>query len=485
MKGGSTMSKKGRTSKRIMVATIIVSIIPCMIIIIGFCVHLFHFEVSQEASNSKALEEVFVENIYSQESLTLSLVGVAISVWVGLNLYNVFSKEELRTLEEELQGLQQELQNLKKEAQMQLTDTHTATERVYTEMLKSKFRISSSSTASKYFATQLEYIDPLPSEFSERIFELEDLFQISYHLYGEGISSKDNPKGAVRAEQLKKAVEECFISSKVNFEQYKFLMGYGSWRLGDFLYYQARYNKFYTWNQRRSTALHAIGQYKEVGWWLFSIQNIADFYNQTRANPENQDFLAYLANDIASAYIDIIRDLSDETLNEAIEIEKIAVEFSEDLPDKVRERFLRNLGCAYEKMNDMESALEQYKKAYKTYSGNYLCAHCIGSWYRKQALKHFYPNLKPQELAEKKLFEINNEIIDQLSNAEREELIKQLNQAVYWYSVKQINNYGKMESRLVELNHFLHRLTKNCAYSQKKIEAREHEDFANEILQTP
>ena len=89
---------------------------------------------------------------------------------------------------------------------------------------------------------------------------------------------------------------------------------------------------------------------------------------------------------IANAYIDVIRELSDEELSEAIFIERAAVKLSSDLPSKVREKFLRNLGSAYELQADMDNAFLQYKEAYQIDRGNWRTTHCIASWYRKQAM---------------------------------------------------------------------------------------------------
>lgn len=396
-------------------------------------------------------------------------------------------EEDLLPLKEELQLTKNELQNLKEELQLQLnaaqSATKKATEQMYTEILKSKFRMSSSNTASKFFAMQLDRVDSFPAEIYERILELEDLFQISYRLYGEHISSKDNPTGARLAEQLTKRVIELEHSGTLNKEQCSFLMGYANWRWGDFLYYQARYNTPVGSRESKYFAECAIARYKDVMSFLFSIKDINGFYQHIFSNPENKDYLCYLANDIAAAYIDIINDLSEKQLSEAIDAEIFAVKYSEGIPNRVRERFFRNLGCAYEKRNDGEKALEQYKMAYQTYSGNYLCAHCIGSLYRKLALRHFYSDLTLIELAKKKLTDISKTEIDKVKKScDQHELKEKLQKAIYWYTIKQTNNHGKAESRLVELNLFLYMLTNDSTYWCRKEEAIEHEYFTNEIL---
>ncbi|MCI8480856.1 MAG: hypothetical protein HFG08_08285 [Oscillibacter sp.] len=457
------MRKKIRTTKKIMLATFVLPIILCTIIILGFCGDFLRFSSAQAITDTP--EKVIIKNIYNHESLTLSLIGIAISVWIGLNIYNILSKEELLTL----------LDSAQKAAEV--------TERVYTEMLKSKFRMSSSSTASEYFAIHLDQIDPFPAELSEQILELEDLFQISYRLYGEGISSIDNFEGESQAKQLKKAAKEYKKDQILTRSQYSFLAGYACWRWADFLYYQAKYDK--NCKDKIETAKSAIKQYKKAGYHLFSIINVKNLDELTSFSRKEQSFLAYLANDIGSAYIDVIRELSDEELSEAIFIERAAVKLSSDLPSKVREKFLRNLGSAYEQQKDMDNAFLQYKEAYQIDHGNWRTAHCIASWYRKQAMRYFYPKLSPQEHASKKFSKITDAQIKSLSSDAQQGLIAQLERAVYWYSVKQVNFHGQTEPRLIELNGFLYRLTKDKLYCEKEDFAKKHEIFANEILKEP
>ena len=64
-------------------------------------------------------------------------------------------------------------------------------------------------------------------------------------------------------------------------------------------------------------------------------------------------------------------------------------------------------------------------------------------------------------------------------------MIAQLERAVYWYSVKQVNFHGQTEPRLIELNGFLYRLTKDKLYCEKEDFAKKHEIFVNEILKEP
>ena len=452
------MKMRTRTSKAILATTILLSVLLCAIIIAEVCLGFFQLKTLQAAKET--LPAALIENIYNQESLTLSLVGVAISVWIGLNLYNAVTKEEMRALMDGAQATAAE-----------------AAEQVYAEMLKSKFRMSSPNTASEYFDIQLEAIGPLPMEISQKVLELEDLFQISYRLYGEGVSSKDNDKGVSLAEKLQEKAKVGEEEGLLKSTQYRFLMGYASWRWGDFLYYQARYGRKND-ADRNQTARCAIEQYKKVGQYLFDIQDIAELRAAAARSPEKRSFLAYLANDIGASYIDIIGDpdrgdLTQEELAKALAVEKTAVDLSSGLPNRLREMFLRNLGIAYEKSENIEAALRNYRKAYWMNPGNWRSAHCIASLYRRKALGYFHPGSTLAALRMEKLDAIQDCQLHLLLGEDRAELMRLLKQSLYWYEVKQANFHGQAEGRLIELNAFLYRLTGDNTYRKNRRKAEE------------
>ncbi|NBI67898.1 hypothetical protein D1646_14020 [Pseudoflavonifractor sp. 60] len=470
MKAGIKM-RKIRTTKKWMKATIFLPLLLCFAIILGLCFDFIRFNSVQEISsgldnaNELNYANVLMSNVHTHESLTLSLIGIAIAVWIGLNIYNVLSKEELRVILDRAQEITE------------------VTEQMYTEILKSKFRILSSSTASEYFATQLGYINRLPMELSEKIFELEDIFQVSYHLYGDESYTDINLKGADFAKNLKELTEEYKNAKKLSYDQYHFLMGYTSWRWGDFLHYKARYDKKNKPEEYCQTAKSAIEQYIQAGKWLFHIQKADDFSDAASYSPENQKFLAYLANDIASTYVDIIQNFSKEELKDVTTMAEAAINYSTELPNKVREKFYRNLGSAYEKSGNMSDALEQYKRAYQIAPSNWRCAYCIASWYRKQALIVFYKQIDTQNYERQNFYNVEDNKIEQLTGKEWTELIWRLEKAVYWYSDKQVNHYGQADVYLVEINDFLYRLTRDEVYMRKSEEAWKYMGFVREITQ--
>ena len=442
------MKKRIQPSWVIMFATVILQIFLCIIIIVGY------FFAIVRGTNS-----------CTSETTILPVIAIAISVWIGLNIYNVISKEEL-----------QELHAILNSAQESVTEVTKVTKQVYIEMLKSRFRMSAVDTASEYFSMRLEEMEPLPIELSEKILKLEDIFQISYHLYGYDSSSSRSKEGAELAEDLQKTASEYKRTGSLNSEQHTFLMGYAFWRRADFLYYWANCHK----ENRESIAKEAINHYMQTAKYLFGIKTMADFKRKAKSNVHDHKFLAYLANDLVATHVSLIPDsLGTDEWDDVISVAETAVSCYEDLPHKVQAIILRNLGCAYERRGCMDKAFEQYKKSYKINSGNYLTAHCIGSFYRKQAVKLFYPNHTPTELASINLDDIKYNQIKQLPCCKP--LIENINRALYWYTVKQGLNDEQAEPRLAELNSFLYKLTNDETYIRKANESEANQEFFKEI----
>ena len=85
-----------RISRKIMIVTLCIPMLLCAVIILDLVFDFIKFAIMDD--NAGELSIAILENINRSHSLTLSLIGIAISVWIGLNLYNVLSKEELRSL---------------------------------------------------------------------------------------------------------------------------------------------------------------------------------------------------------------------------------------------------------------------------------------------------------------------------------------------------------------------------------------------------
>ena len=427
-----------RISRKIMIVTLCIPMLLCAVIILDLVFDFIKFAIMDD--NAGELSIAILENINRSHSLTLSLIGIAISVWIGLNLYNVLSKEELRSL----------LKQAEHAAEI--------TQRVYTEVLISKFRLFSGDGTTGYLASRLEIIDKLPDAILEKLIELEDTFIFSYKLYADRLPTVYNNTGVQHSEQLIKIIDESKENGEINSEQHSFLMGYISLRWGDFTYFRAQCEG-HSEEGKDEFARCIIKRYKYAVFNLFGLRDITLCTMPELYLPQERQGIAFLANNIGSAHLLFMSRLNDEDLNYVIAAEKVAVAFSNEVTKPSRAMFVRNLGVAYERKGEMYEAFKQYCKAFQLNCRNENTAHCIASWYRKQVYKRF------PELSENLI--ITEDQISSLDSTEKNELLSMLKQSAYWYEFKRGTNGGKVEDWLITLHQCMYKLTEDNELKEK------------------
>lgn len=441
-----------RATRKVMIITVVIPIILCLVIILCLCMDYFKF--SSYVNTSTAVSNETIEYFFNMQSLVFTLIGVAISVWIGLNIYNALSKEELRDLLDQAERASE------------------ITERVYTEVLKSKFRMSLLNTESRYLADRLEIIERLPSEILEKLFQLEDLFDLSYRLYDRVFSGPYIEEGQKIASDLISTIENDYKRRLLNKGQHTFLMGYISLRMGDFLYFQAKHSDMNAKGLDK-IAMKAIRHYEKSAEIFFGISNLGRCSNSHDFDSSEKEYVAYLANNIGSAYLLFISPGSVD-LDYVISLEQVAFNFSNEMSPLVREVFVRNLGVACERNGKMNEAIQHYNEAFQLNHGSWKAAHCIGSWYRKMALRDF-----PEIFGEQKL---TAQQLRQKSDEEKANIEQLLKKAIYWYRIKQLNNNGLAEMNLSILNFGLYKLTKSKKYRVRALRYKEEEEYSKSII---
>lgn len=458
-----------RLSRKVIFLTLIIPILMCLAIIIGICLNTY-------------VQVTVTKSVDNNESLVLALIGVAISVWVGLNIYNVLSKEELKLLLE------------------QAEDAANITSKVYTESLKSKFRVSFSDRTANYLITQLDSMDSFPDDLLEKILELEDLFNFAYSLYCDGLSTKFNEIGVKKAEKLLAYSEEQQAAGIINKEQDFFLRGYCSLRGGDFSYFRIQYDKELEKNIKNLEDLveNAAQKYKNALYYLFRIRDIRYCGKPENYTPEERISLAILANNIGSVYLvkpAILNKLAQSKLDEIIEVEKIAVDFSTEISDLTRSVYIRNLGAAYEKKDRQADAFEQYCIAFRLNQKSWKAARCIGSWYGKKLRREFpdFPgeeSIGVEELEEywEKLREYakclepkQDEYIAEGEDKNKDIILDLLQRSTYWNEVTAANNGGLLDKWLVIRYGQLYILTGKDTYRVKMEESKQQLKYQEEV----
>lgn len=421
-----------------MLTTIMLPILWCIIISIIFGTKLLNY--NQLSAVNIVVEQTLIDNIFTSQDLVLSLIGLAISVWIGLNIYNALSKEELKDLLDKAEHATK------------------ITERIYTEVLLSKFRMSPADRTVSYLASRLETIDLLPAEILENLIAVEDLFSFSYGLYEGGMASPYNHEGIDKIRTFMDEANEFKCEKKITSEQYALIMGHLSLRLADFSYFAAQYSDS-TEEEKRSCAQAAIQGYKNSVSFLFNIRDITVCDHPDIYLPEERQSLAFLANNIGSAYLLFISPLSESQKAALIAVEKVAIAFSNEVPPNAIAVFKRNLGASYERVNQMDKAYIEYCESFQLDRKNWKTAHCLGAWYRKQIYARFSEIPKNLQLSE--------DLISSLQDFEKTEIVKLLKQSAYWYELKKINKNGEPESWLITIYRCIYQLTKDTEYREK------------------
>lgn len=478
--GAIQMKRKNKKqlSRQMLMIALIIPILLCTVIILGIISNLFfHLAISKSGDGQTTV----IEAIYNDQSLVLSLIGIAISVWIGLNIYNVLSREELKHLLEQAERASE------------------ITERVYTEALKSKFRVSFSDRTASYFVTQLDSIDRLSDVVLEKMLELEDLFNFSYNLYCENLSTQFNETGVEKAEALIEYAEKQRQKGFLSKEQLTFLLGYCSLREGDFLYFRIQYDKSIKGDELERFVKKAVELYKKSLYNLFRIRDLRHCDNPEIYKPEERITLAILANNIGSVYLlkpQILDKLDETQLNEIIAAEKVAVLFSNEISDLVRSVYVRNLGVAYERKGEWDYAFKQYCEAFRLNRKSWKTAHCIGSWYGKRVTRMYptfplLPSGKEADSGKMDAYYKNLEnYIARLKKADKEKISAYLLESVYWYEIKAANKDRLVDERVVVLYKQLRYLTQNergkeaenVKYRTKEKESEEKMEYQQKVL---
>ena len=209
--------RRRRWSKNALLVTLILLASMCLMIILAL---IFNFMRMDGTRKIMVASQAAAVNTYESISLMVTMLGVAVSVWVGLNIYNALSKEELNELLEQAERASEIVED------------------VYTEVLISKLRINPTERMENYLAGRLVTMKRLPYDILEQMILLEDKSIYAYDMYKVGRSPKytKEEKGALGV--IKEKRKEQSALSK---EQRKFLDGYIALREGDFAFFDDQY----------------------------------------------------------------------------------------------------------------------------------------------------------------------------------------------------------------------------------------------------
>lgn len=420
-----------RRSLKFLLAALILPILMCLAIVVALVVGFLQMSGAQDGVSSAQAATV---STYESISLMIAMLGIAVSVWVGLNIYNVLSREELNELLEQAER------------------ASTIVEDVYTEVLISKFRLLPADRTENYLAGRLADMERLPSDILKLMIALEDKFNYAYAMYAAGASTKYSGD---EIEELEEVKEKCERNGALSKSQEKFLAGYIALRKADFTFYWVQYGKEVKESDKIRKGKNILGWYNEALKNFFRVKDLSTLHWTEDCPTEEAQGIALMANNICAAYLVILKTSDPDELEEAVTAGKVATSFSGAVQPRIRAVFERNLGAALERLGKkepgkyMDEALYHYYKSYNFDQKNWKICYCIGSWYRKIFSKKYGPEGK---------FPDGDGTNLELEDDERDDAIDLLTRAAYWHWLEQGNNGGKAVEWLSKLKDCLKKL---------------------------
>ena len=399
-------------------------------------------------------------NLVSEQteiSLLLSIVGIAISVWIGLNIYEVVAQKDL-------EGLIDRTENLLNRA-----------EHISTEILVSKLRISYKDRSAQYFSEQFEFCDILDQDVLKDLISIEDTYTVAYFSYSHSVFSESYEKGRSIAKDLIAKTIQLKQKKLITSMQYELLLSYANLRFADFSYFSVQYGEKLSKPDLKNKVFDIIHSYTAVLKMQFNIHSCDQFGDCYAYTETERQCLAFIANSIGSIYLLYPAYFyPNNHLDQVVKYQLVAKNFSTSYNPECRALFIRNLGVAYERQGDLDKAFKEYCLSYKLNPLNIKTSHCLGSLYRRK-IHRTYPfvseDLKIEYLKINSLTSLDKNIIQDL-----------LKKSLYWYS-NEFRLGGKLMDKWIgKIYNFLFVLSREEIYIHKRNELHTQKDYLNEVL---
>ena len=320
----------------IVIIGLVLTILP---IIFSIKILLYKEEINSDLMQAEVL------------SSCISIIGFAVTVWAGLNIYNYLEKKDFeKYVEEKYNKTDLEINGLIKKN----IDIVNKVNLFWKGQFLQELLKTNNDTMSAYLFDKFNKLE------NDNDYKYEDLViieQLFYQVYQIHYNSNSNIDRDVLVKKAKKGIENIRNYLKNYDKENHFLYGYLNFREAEFDYYIGWHIQ--NSNQVRIYLNKAINIYFDIanifGIDILKVNNIdAD----TTFTGNNRDLSAYYANTIGSAYNEIrCKEYNDR----AIYYCSCAVKWVET--DFENEVYKRNYGIALERSGNFEEAKIQYLKA--------------------------------------------------------------------------------------------------------------------------
>ncbi len=308
---------------------IVILALMCML----YCI--FNFLIFQEIK-----EKVTTEGMISFKMMSdvINIMAIAVSVWIGLNIYNIYKKTDIDNILEELKEnnyrMNYEYQRRKFILQLERTEEW--------------YEIS------EYFGRCFEYEDEIPLAVWDRLCDIEKSFVRVCKAY-EKKKRKIQISAVKEAEQLLSVVEYTMEHGKGI--QNTLLGTYIDIRKADLLFYK---NHPVNWENQKFCE-------KEL------LESVLLYEKHEDLKKKDNKIAGYMANTIGFSNLLLMQNVQDIPLKKQY-YEEAEKELEEAINSASKGRYYQNKGALYEQREKLQQAgdivaeeVDYYEKAYKCY----------------------------------------------------------------------------------------------------------------------
>ena len=354
-------------------------------------------------------------HVYQDENslnVLLSIISIAVTVWVGLNIYNIVNKNELLEIIE------------KAYETMDLTNQNS---------FVSKLRNSFSDHAGIFFAEIISEVEVLPKTLLEELIEFQDLYNNQHTDYVKASMTNNNWTGIQLGKKIIKDITDGKYSIK---EQTKiYILGYMNFCMGLLEYSPVQYKEKVSDEEVMRRIRDVINYEKDALNKLFAIGDVNTISEKCTYSPNQRKVISMICNCIGSIYLvafnykDRKKYYSQDDINESVTYMELAIYFSDVSVNYIREIFYRNLGSAYMMRGDDNLAYDALVSAYNYNRNNPKISISFVRYYINTIEKQYQGVIENDN----KGITINVDTIESKFSSEKDLIIDCLDKALYWY----------------------------------------------------
>lgn len=316
-------------------------------------------KTSQETAEK--LYAILNSNAYDSLEYIVAIIGIAVSIWIGLNIYNIVEKRDYENLIEQQAGLKR----LTEEQKLLLESSVEIQQKITLQLqLSNMLKVFSVDSSTEHYIEHFSNISH--PEWS--VETVQTIIKVEGVLSQATALTEQNAWTTVI--KVIATVEDELMESKgyfINNSQDSVVQGYYHYKLGELFYYKAN-------------ALFQMSNISERAKRLFesAIEKYLEAYRL-----DNK--LLSIENGIGISYLRLVTLEEDINKKEKYKLEsikylKIACEKNPE-----HQQAIRSLGSAYESIYDYDKAISQYKREIELYPKSYFARTCLASAYLKKA----------------------------------------------------------------------------------------------------